>query len=140
MACWKMLGVPGARYNYLDWVDRHGERSGRHTSTDFALTFIQDELCIATGDIIRADSAGDADVPQHAGSDSVADATPRFIPAGHWRGRINPALERPSVAPGRPSRHFAAAPCCRRQTPDRQRRIVSAGMDIGQWRHRPQQW
>ncbi|RWM12409.1 MAG: gluconate 2-dehydrogenase subunit 3 family protein [Mesorhizobium sp.] len=25
MAGWKMLGFPGARYNYLDWVDRHGE-------------------------------------------------------------------------------------------------------------------
>ncbi|MGN6551867.1 MAG: gluconate 2-dehydrogenase subunit 3 family protein [Pararhizobium sp.] len=26
MAGWKMLGFPGARYNYLDWVERHGER------------------------------------------------------------------------------------------------------------------
>ncbi|MFC3204968.1 gluconate 2-dehydrogenase subunit 3 family protein [Aquamicrobium soli] len=26
MAGRKMLGFPGARYNYLDWVDRHGER------------------------------------------------------------------------------------------------------------------
>ncbi|CDX11878.1 Twin-arginine translocation pathway signal [Mesorhizobium plurifarium] len=26
MAGWKMLGFPGARYNYLDWVDRHGQR------------------------------------------------------------------------------------------------------------------
>ncbi|MBZ9974283.1 MULTISPECIES: gluconate 2-dehydrogenase subunit 3 family protein [unclassified Mesorhizobium] len=26
MAGWKMLGFPGARYNYLDWVDRHGDR------------------------------------------------------------------------------------------------------------------
>jgi gluconate 2-dehydrogenase gamma chain len=26
MAGWKMLGFPGARYNYLDWVNRHGER------------------------------------------------------------------------------------------------------------------
>jgi gluconate 2-dehydrogenase gamma chain len=26
MAGWKMLGFPGARYNYLDWVGRHGER------------------------------------------------------------------------------------------------------------------
>ncbi|TPN37954.1 gluconate 2-dehydrogenase subunit 3 family protein [Mesorhizobium sp. B2-3-3] len=25
MAGWKMLGFPGVRYNYLDWVDRHGE-------------------------------------------------------------------------------------------------------------------
>jgi gluconate 2-dehydrogenase gamma chain len=25
MAGWKMLGFPGARYNYLDWVDRHGQ-------------------------------------------------------------------------------------------------------------------
>jgi gluconate 2-dehydrogenase gamma chain len=26
MAGWKMIGFPGARYNYLDWVDRHGQR------------------------------------------------------------------------------------------------------------------
>jgi gluconate 2-dehydrogenase gamma chain len=26
MAGWKMIGYPGARYNYLDWVDRHNER------------------------------------------------------------------------------------------------------------------
>ncbi|WP_407158316.1 gluconate 2-dehydrogenase subunit 3 family protein [Bradyrhizobium sp. STM 3557] len=26
MAGWKMIGYPGARYNYLDWVSRHNER------------------------------------------------------------------------------------------------------------------
>jgi gluconate 2-dehydrogenase gamma chain len=26
MAAWKMIGFPGARYNYLDWVNRHNER------------------------------------------------------------------------------------------------------------------
>lgn len=26
MAAWKMIGYPGARYNYLDWVSRHNER------------------------------------------------------------------------------------------------------------------
>ena len=26
MAGWKMIGFPGARYNYLDWIDRHNER------------------------------------------------------------------------------------------------------------------
>jgi gluconate 2-dehydrogenase gamma chain len=26
MASWKMIGFPGARYNYLDWIDRHNER------------------------------------------------------------------------------------------------------------------
>jgi len=26
MAGWKMLGFPGARYNYRDWVGRHGKR------------------------------------------------------------------------------------------------------------------
>jgi len=26
MAAWKMIGYPGARYNYLDWVKRHNER------------------------------------------------------------------------------------------------------------------
>jgi gluconate 2-dehydrogenase gamma chain len=26
MASWKMIGYPGARYNYLDWIDRHNER------------------------------------------------------------------------------------------------------------------
>jgi gluconate 2-dehydrogenase gamma chain len=26
MAAWKMIGFPGARYDYLDWVDRHNER------------------------------------------------------------------------------------------------------------------
>ncbi len=26
MAGWKMIGYPGARYNYLDWVNRHNER------------------------------------------------------------------------------------------------------------------
>jgi gluconate 2-dehydrogenase gamma chain len=26
MAAWKMIGYPGARYNYLDWIDRHNER------------------------------------------------------------------------------------------------------------------
>jgi gluconate 2-dehydrogenase gamma chain len=25
MAAWKMIGFPGARYNYLDWIDRHNE-------------------------------------------------------------------------------------------------------------------
>jgi gluconate 2-dehydrogenase gamma chain len=25
MAAWKMIGYPGARYNYLDWVSRHNE-------------------------------------------------------------------------------------------------------------------
>jgi gluconate 2-dehydrogenase gamma chain len=26
MVAWKMIGYPGTRYNYLDWVDRHNER------------------------------------------------------------------------------------------------------------------
>jgi gluconate 2-dehydrogenase gamma chain len=26
MVAWKMIGYPGARYNYLDWVPRHNER------------------------------------------------------------------------------------------------------------------
>jgi gluconate 2-dehydrogenase gamma chain len=26
MVGWKMIGFPGARYNYLDWVSRHNER------------------------------------------------------------------------------------------------------------------
>lgn len=26
LAAWKMIGFPGARYNYLDWIDRHNER------------------------------------------------------------------------------------------------------------------
>lgn len=26
MTGWKMIGYPGARYNYLDWIDRHNER------------------------------------------------------------------------------------------------------------------
>lgn len=26
MVGWKMIGFPGARYNYLDWIDRHNER------------------------------------------------------------------------------------------------------------------
>jgi gluconate 2-dehydrogenase gamma chain len=26
MAAWKMIGFPGARYNYLDWVNRHNEK------------------------------------------------------------------------------------------------------------------
>ena len=26
MVAWKMVGFPGARYNYLDWVNRHNER------------------------------------------------------------------------------------------------------------------
>lgn len=25
MVSWKMIGYPGARYNYLDWIDRHNE-------------------------------------------------------------------------------------------------------------------
>jgi gluconate 2-dehydrogenase gamma chain len=25
MAAWRMIGYPGARYNYLDWVNRHNE-------------------------------------------------------------------------------------------------------------------
>jgi gluconate 2-dehydrogenase gamma chain len=25
MASWKLIGFPGARYDYRDWVDRHGE-------------------------------------------------------------------------------------------------------------------
>ena len=34
MASWKMIGFPGAHYDYRDWVDRHNERvhaaAGRH--------------------------------------------------------------------------------------------------------------
>jgi gluconate 2-dehydrogenase gamma chain len=26
MAAWKMIGYPGAHYDYLEWVERHGER------------------------------------------------------------------------------------------------------------------
>lgn len=26
MQAWKMIGFPGTRYNYLDWIDRHNER------------------------------------------------------------------------------------------------------------------
>jgi gluconate 2-dehydrogenase gamma chain len=26
MVAWKMIGYPGARYNYLDWIDRHNQR------------------------------------------------------------------------------------------------------------------
>jgi gluconate 2-dehydrogenase gamma chain len=26
MVAWKMIGFPGARYNYLHWIDRHNER------------------------------------------------------------------------------------------------------------------
>jgi gluconate 2-dehydrogenase gamma chain len=26
MVSWKMIGFPGARYNYLDWIDKHNER------------------------------------------------------------------------------------------------------------------
>ena len=26
MVAWRMIGYPGARYNYLDWVDRHNEK------------------------------------------------------------------------------------------------------------------
>jgi gluconate 2-dehydrogenase gamma chain len=26
MVAWRMIGFPGARYNYLDWIDRHNER------------------------------------------------------------------------------------------------------------------
>jgi gluconate 2-dehydrogenase gamma chain len=26
MAGWKMIGFPGARYDYRDWVSRHNER------------------------------------------------------------------------------------------------------------------
>jgi gluconate 2-dehydrogenase gamma chain len=26
MVAWRMIGYPGARYNYLDWVERHNER------------------------------------------------------------------------------------------------------------------
>jgi gluconate 2-dehydrogenase gamma chain len=26
MVAWKMIGYPGSRYNYLDWIDRHNER------------------------------------------------------------------------------------------------------------------
>jgi gluconate 2-dehydrogenase gamma chain len=25
MVSWKMIGFPGARYNYLDWIERHNE-------------------------------------------------------------------------------------------------------------------
>lgn len=25
MASWKMIGFPGARYNYLDWIDKHNQ-------------------------------------------------------------------------------------------------------------------
>jgi gluconate 2-dehydrogenase gamma chain len=26
MVGWKMLGFPGARYDYRDWIDHHNER------------------------------------------------------------------------------------------------------------------
>ena len=26
MVAWKMIGYPGSRYNYLDWVSRHNEK------------------------------------------------------------------------------------------------------------------
>lgn len=26
MVAWEMIGFPGARYNYLDWIERHNER------------------------------------------------------------------------------------------------------------------
>jgi gluconate 2-dehydrogenase gamma chain len=26
MVAWKMIGYPGSRYNYLDWVNRHNEK------------------------------------------------------------------------------------------------------------------
>ena len=26
MAAWKMIGFPGAHYDYREWVGRHGER------------------------------------------------------------------------------------------------------------------
>jgi gluconate 2-dehydrogenase gamma chain len=26
LVAWKMIGYPGARYNYLDWIERHNER------------------------------------------------------------------------------------------------------------------
>jgi gluconate 2-dehydrogenase gamma chain len=26
MCAWKMIGFPGARYDYRDWVSRHNER------------------------------------------------------------------------------------------------------------------
>ena len=26
MAAWKMIGFPGARYDYSDWIDRHNQR------------------------------------------------------------------------------------------------------------------
>lgn len=26
MVAWKMIGFPGARYNYSDWIERHNER------------------------------------------------------------------------------------------------------------------
>jgi gluconate 2-dehydrogenase gamma chain len=26
MVAWKMIGFPGARYDYRDWVARHNER------------------------------------------------------------------------------------------------------------------
>ena len=26
MAAWKMIGFPGAHYDYRDWIDRHNER------------------------------------------------------------------------------------------------------------------
>jgi len=25
MVAWKMIGFPGARYDYRDWIDRHNE-------------------------------------------------------------------------------------------------------------------
>ena len=34
MAAWKMIGFPGAHYDYRDWIDRHNQRVtlpvGRH--------------------------------------------------------------------------------------------------------------
>ena len=76
------------------------ERGGwRDTSTDFAVTFAQDELrYMWRGHLFQEPAHADADLPQRLQPDRAADAPSRLVPAGIGRRRRRRALERPDLA------------------------------------------
>ena len=76
------------------------ERGGwRDTSTDFAVTFAQDELrYYVAARSVRGAGARDAHFPQRPEPDRAADAPSRLVPAGDRRRRRRHPLERTDLA------------------------------------------
>ena len=72
MVAWKMIGFPGARYDYLDWVGRHNERYPCRPSASRAAL---------NGRRKRGEvSHGNADCPRRMSSSSVSAGPDRSWP------------------------------------------------------------